>query len=209
MAENTEEKASVVSDEAPVVVPEEPLAPTQITPRITGYNFKPVSKLLEDALEEAPPAESEDPMELAMKPRRYPFAMDMILGLGLLLAVGGFTIGLFKMYVTHSAKQYMADSNYPAAINILKKNPLPPFFNVDGNDPRELLDQALYSDAMKRISEDNDVPGAVSELEQIRPGSSYFDNAQQILSENFEPAPTTLQGGVAAAEDHGQAAGKH
>jgi len=166
-------------------------------PRITAYKLKPVSKLLDDALAEAPPAnETEDIVETASKRRRYPLVFDIVLGAGLLVAVGGFTIGLFKMYVTYSAKQSIADNNYAAAIKILQKNPMPPGFSVAGNDPQDLLDQALYADGMKKISEDNDVRGGIAELEQIRPGSQYFDNAQTILSENFEPSSTQLTGGV-------------
>lgn len=168
---------------------------TEDLPRWTGTKFKPVSKLLDDVLADAPPVEADDSSQ-PTKRVRYPIFLDVLLGLGLLVAVAGFTIGLFKMYITHSAKQHLAEDNYTAAIEILRKNPLPPFFNVDGNDPRELLDQALYSDAMKRITEENDVKGALAELEQIRPGSAYFDNAQEILSENFEPSTTTLTGGV-------------
>lgn len=161
----------------------------------TGTRFKPVHKILTEVLEEAPPL-TEDGEIVLRKRIRYPLFIDLALGLGLLVAVAGFTIGLFKMYVTHSAQQHMADNNYEAAINVLKKNPLPPFFSVDGNDPQELLDQALYADAMKRMTEEQDVDGALRELEQIRPGSQYFDNAQQIIAEKFLPSSTMLTGGV-------------
>jgi hypothetical protein len=199
MAEQTEEKpAHEEAKTEPAPTPTENGGEPAIDPRATGWKYKPVSKIIDEVMQDAPPAEAElPPVEVAAKRRRYPLVFDILLAAGLLVAVGGFTIGLFKMYVTASAKQYMADSNYQAAISLLRKNPLPPFFNVDGNDPNELLDQALYSDAMKRMSEDNDLPGAISELEQIRPGSAYFDNAQKMLSENFEPSPTQLTGGVA------------
>lgn len=150
-----------------------------------------VSKILDEVLEDEPPS-----AEAGKSRTRHLIVLDLFLAAGLLLSTAGFTIGLFKMYITHSAQQSLMSHNYRAAIEILRGNPLPPFFSMDGNDPDDLLAQALYLDAIKRIDEDSDLPGGLKELQEIRPGSRYFTLAQQILAEHFVPADTQLEGKV-------------
>lgn len=148
-----------------------------------------VSKILDAVLEEdVPEGDSAD----SQARFRCPVLVDGLLGAGLLIAVAGFTIGLFKMYVTHQAQQYILQQDYQRAIVLLHHNPLPPIFNVDGKEPDETLAQALWLDSLKK-SESGDTNGALSELEQIRPGSKYFDEAQRTLADNFEPSGTVLQ----------------
>jgi hypothetical protein len=154
-----------------------------------------VSKLLDEVLEEPEPPPG-------ARKFRHPMILDIALAVGLLAALGGFTVGLFKMYITHSAEQSIMRHNYKAAIAILQGAPLPGFFTIPGSDPDELLSQALYLDAMDKLEVDNDVDGALKELQQIRPGSRYFDLAQELIKENFEPSSTTLQGGAEHIEEH-------
>ena len=111
--------------------------------------------------------------------------LDIVLAIGLLVAMGGFTVGLFKMYLTHSAQQSIFQHNYKAAIAILKGAPVPGLFAIPGSDPEELLNQALYLDAMDKLEVDNDVEGALTELKQIKSGSRYYSLAQEIIDENI------------------------
>lgn len=161
-----------------------------------------VSKILDQVLDEPDPA---------VTPRKikHPMILDVGLAVGLLVAMGGFTIGLFKMYLTHSAEQSITQHNYKAAIGILKGAPLPGFFVIPGSDPEELLSQALYLDAMNKLDVDNDVEGALKELQQIKPGSRYFVLAQEIIQENFVPASVTLQGGAEHLETDPQKQPEH
>ncbi len=153
-----------------------------------------VSRILDEVLEE--------PVRETPSGRRFrhPMLLDFGLGIGLLVAMAGFTIGLFKMYLIHSADQSITQHNYKAAIALLKGSPLPACFNISGPDADELLSQALYLDAMEKIDVENDTDGAMKELSQIRPGSRYFSLAQEILSDNFVPSATTLQGSAEQIE---------
>ncbi|HEY9868840.1 MAG TPA: hypothetical protein V6D08_06720 [Candidatus Obscuribacterales bacterium] len=158
-----------------------------------------VSKILDEVLQEPEPAP-------AARRFRHPMILDVVLAIGLLVAMGGFTIGLFKMYLTHSAEQSITQNNYKAAIAILKGAPLPGFFSIPGSDPDELLAQALYLDAMDKIDQDNDIDGAIKELQQIKPGSRYFALAQKIIEEHHTPSPLFLQGGTEHVETNPQPA---
>lgn len=151
-----------------------------------------VSKILDEVLEE------DIPVGRSFK---HPMILDLMLAAGLLIAMGAFTVGMFKMYITHSAEQAITQHNYKAAIAILKGAPFPGFLNFPGTNLDELLSQALYLDAMDKLEVDNDVDGALNELQQIKPGSRFFELAQTIISENFEPSPTLLQGGAQVIED--------
>src|SRR5262249_52531357 len=105
-------------------------------------------------------------LEQAPLPRRFKQTMvfDILLAFGLLLIVGGFTTGLMRIYITHMAKQSIYQHNYKAAITILKRNPIPDFFQGFGSDPNELLNQALYLDAMDKLEANPDDQAALSQL---------------------------------------------
>src|SRR5205814_10177421 len=75
-----------------------------------------VSKILDEVLEEPEPPPGG-------RRFRHPMILDLILRAGLLVAMGGFTVGLFKMYLVHSAQQAIWQHNYKAAIGILKGAP--------------------------------------------------------------------------------------
>ena len=148
-----------------------------------------VSNILDEVLEE--PSETEIPRRF-----KHPMWLDLVLAVGLLVAMGGFAIGLFKIYLTHTAEQCITQGNYKVAIALLRGAPFPGLFVFPGSDADELLNQAMYQDAMDRIDSDNDVDNALKELQQIRAGSRYFSLAQEFIKDNFEPSPRTLQGGV-------------
>jgi hypothetical protein len=152
-----------------------------------------ISKILDEVLDE--------PEEPVTEGRlKHPMWLDGVLAAALLVTVGGFTLGLFKIYITHNAEQSITQHNYKAAIALLKGAPFPGFFTIPGADPAELLNQALYLDAMDKLEVDNNVDAALNELQQIRPGSRFFGLAQEIINENFEPSSTTLQGGAEITE---------
>jgi hypothetical protein len=152
-----------------------------------------VSKILDEVLEE--------PMESGSSGRlKHPMILDIVLAVSLLVAMAGFTIGLFKMYLTHSAEQSITQHKYEAAIAILKGAPLPGFFSVDGSDPTELLNQALYLDALDKMENQNDIDGALNQLQQITAGSRFFALAQEIIHNNYEPSSTMLKMGVEHSE---------
>lgn len=146
-----------------------------------------VAKILDELLEEEIPEEA-----LGKNRFRYPLVIDAVLALGLLIAVAGFTVGISKMFVTHQAQQYIMASDYRAAIMLLRSTPLPQAFGVDGSDPDEALSQALYLDSLTKFDKGENDP-ALKQLEQIRAGSKYFDQAQRLLTDNFVPADTMLE----------------
>lgn len=128
---------------------------------------------------------------------KHPLFLDVILAVGLLVAMAGFSIGMFKIYITHSAKQSINQQNYRAAIALLKGTPLPGFFNIAGSeDSVELLNRALYLDAISKLEMNRDDASALEELQQIRPGSGYFELAQDLLRDNSPPPKLQLEGGA-------------
>lgn len=160
-----------------------------------------VSHLLSDVLQD------EAPQQNYKGGLRFPMILDLLLGAGLLVAVGGFTIGLFHMYLVHSASQSISEQRYKAAIAILKGAPLPVVFARPGSETEELLSKARYLDAMEKLENTMDKPDsepeireALNELGQIQPGSKYFALAQEAINENTEPAPVMLQGGAETTE---------
>lgn len=153
-----------------------------------------VSHLLTDVLGDT---ESD---EIQLKGLRFPMVFDLLLGAGLLVAVGGFTVGLFHMYLVHSASQCISEERYKAAIHILKGAPLPQVFARPGSDTEELLSKARYLDAMKKLEAGQEINDALKELSAIQPGSKYFALAQEAINENTEPAPMMLQGGAETTE---------
>jgi hypothetical protein len=111
--------------------------------------------------------------------------------------MAGFSIGMFKIYITHSAKQSINQQNYHAAIVLLKGTPLPGFFNIAGSeDTVELLNRALYLDAISKLEINREDQSALDELQQIRPGSGYFELAQDLLRDNSPPPKLQLEGGA-------------
>ncbi|HEY9785632.1 MAG TPA: hypothetical protein V6D17_09545 [Candidatus Obscuribacterales bacterium] len=150
-----------------------------------------VSKILDEVLEE--------PVEPATGHHgfKHPMILDIFLGVALLIAMSGFSIGMFKIYVTHSAKQSINQHNYKAAIVLLKGTPFPGFFTMSGSeDTLELLNRALYLDAIEKLEVNNEDESALKELEQIQPGSGYFELAQDILRDHAKPSRVQLEGGA-------------
>lgn len=127
---------------------------------------------------------------------RHPMLVDCALALGLLVAMGGFTIGMIKIYITHSAEQSITQRNYKAAIAILRGLPLPGFFMVYGKDPEELLNQALYLDAMDKLDANFEDQSALDELQKISAGSRFFDLAQQMIKDRSKPSPMKFEGSL-------------
>ena len=150
-----------------------------------------IYRLLDEALQEAPP-----PKTTPEGGRAYihPIVLDMVLALGLLVAMGGFTIGLLKIYITHSAEQSITQRNFKAAIAILRGAPLPGLFTVPGKDPQELLNQALYLEAMEKLDANSEDEAALRELTEIQPGSKFFDFAQEIVKDHTVPSAIQLEG---------------
>jgi len=124
---------------------------------------------------------------------KQPMVFDILLAVGLLVAVGGFTSGLIRIYVTHVAKDNINQHNYKAAINILKRNPVPDFFSGFGSDPNELLNQALYLDAIEKLEEDPNNQTAINQLNKINAGSRFFSHAQQLINEKTVPSDIKLE----------------
>ncbi|PZM86024.1 MAG: hypothetical protein DKT66_01055 [Candidatus Melainabacteria bacterium] len=133
---------------------------------------------------------------------KHPLFLDVILACGLLVAMAGFSIGMFKIYITHSAKQSINQQNYKAAIGLLKGTPLPGFFNIAGSeDSVELLNRALYLDAINKLETNREDQSAINELQEIRPGSGYFELAQDLLRDNSPPPKLQLEGGASHDAD--------
>lgn len=159
------------------------------SPRRTFTQLR-VSKILDDVLDE------QKEIEESPQKSRHPLLLDIALGLGLLVAVGAFTVGLFHMYLAHSATQSIIGKNYKAAIHMLKGAPFPEIFNMPGTETGDLLPQALYLDAVEKIDSGAKLDEALKELSEIRPGSKYFALAQELIEDNTEPAPMYLEGGT-------------
>jgi hypothetical protein len=139
-------------------------------------------------------AEIADPELTAQAPRaaqktyKHPMVVDILLALGLLFAMAGLTISFVKAYTTHSAKTNIMQGNYKAAIGILRNSPIPDLFDGTSED---LLNQALYLDAMEKLDADRDHQTALQELAKISVGSRFYDQAQDQLRQLTAPAPTS------------------
>jgi hypothetical protein len=75
---------------------------------------------------------------------------------------------------------------------------------VKGRDPQDLLNQALYLEAMDKLDANADDPSAIHELTQIQPGSKFFDLAQEIVKDHTVPSSVQLEGNAehqASAKD--------
>jgi hypothetical protein len=146
-------------------------------------------KVLNDVLQEADLSTPE-----AKKKYRHPLYVDGLLALGLLVAVGGFTIGAVKIYITHTAKNYISQRHYSEAIPLLAGAPLPGWFMVEGENPEELLNEARYLDAMDKLDANNNDEAAIKELEKIKPGSRFHAMANDILQDHAVPSKMQLSG---------------
>ena len=146
-----------------------------------------VSHILDEVLEE--------PEETAIRHNRHPLIVDFLLAGCLLATMGAFSAGLVKMYVSHSAEQSIIQRNYPAAIVLLEGAPFPDLFSPPGSEPKELLNQALYLDAMEKLNASSEDQTALKELEKIDASSGFFELAQETLKAHFKPSAVQLQGG--------------
>lgn len=156
-----------------------------------------VSHILDEVLEES--AETAALPEETRKRLRYPMVIDLVLGLGLLVATGGFTLGLFNMYLVHAAADSINKSNYEAAVHILRGAPMPQVFAAPGSDTEELMSQAIYLDSFEKTKQGR-VEDAILQLKLIKPGSKYFPGAQHLIGENTERAEVLLEGGAETLE---------
>lgn len=162
---------------APIASPEEP------------HIIDNAPKVLNNVLQEADLSTPE-----AKKKYRHPMYLDGLLALGLLVAVGGFTIGAIKIYITHTAKNYISQRHYAEAIPLLAGAPLPGWFTVEGENPEELLNEARYLDAMDKLDANKDDESAIKELEKIKPGSRFHAMSNDILEDHAIPSKTQLSG---------------
>jgi hypothetical protein len=153
-----------------------------------------VSSILDNVLDEAKTVEAET--QGGKRSFKHPLIIDFVLGLGLLFAMAGFTSGLMRMYVSHSAENCITEGNYKAAIALLEGSKLPDFFVAPSTEPRELLNRAYWMDAMRRLNDYDSDPVALKELERIMPDSEFFEMSQQILTEHTTPSTLTLSGGA-------------
>lgn len=156
-----------------------------------------VSHILDEVLEES--AETAALPEETRKRLRYPMFVDLFLGFGLLVAMGGFTVGLFNMYLVHAAADSINKSNYEAAVHILSGAPMPQVFAMPGSDTEELMSQAIYLDAFEKTKAGR-IDDAIQQLKLIKPGSKYFAGAQHLISDNTERAEILLEGGAETLE---------
>lgn len=148
-----------------------------------------ISKILDEVLDET----SEAPKKQRLA---HPLILDVLIGCGLLVAMGGFSVGLFKIYVAHSAQQSINQHNYRAAIALLRGSPLPGWFSFTGAAPDadELLNRALYLDSMERLELNDADNEAIIQLSKIQPGSHYFLLAQDTLRTHYKPSSRQLSG---------------
>jgi hypothetical protein len=153
-----------------------------------------VSKILDEVLEEPEPP-------IPGKRFKHPVLLDVALAIGLMVALFGFTVGLLRMYTAHMARDSITRGDYKSAIHLLKGTPMPGFFAIPGDDPQEMLNQAYYLDALQKYEQLNDVDGALAEMQNIQPGSHYFQLAQDLIEANTIPSQTSLQGGTSVTEE--------
>ena len=127
------------------------------------------------------------------KTYKHPMAVDILLALGLLFAMAGLTVSFVKGLTTHSAKTNIMQGNYKAAIGILRSSPIPEFFGgTSADNSEDLLNQALYLDAMTKLDADRNDQTAVQELAKISAGSRFYDLAQDQLRQLAQPEPKPL-----------------
>jgi len=119
-----------------------------------------------------------------LKTYKHPMAVDVMLAFGLLFAMAGLTVSFVKGLNTHSAKTNIMQGNYKAAIGILRSSPIPEFFGgTSADNSEDLLNQALYLDAMEKLDANRDDQTALQELAKISASSRFFDLAQDQLKQ--------------------------
>jgi hypothetical protein len=156
-------------------------------PKFPRHQAKIFNELLERT---APEIKAEGPTY------RHPVIIDGLLAVGLLIAMAGFTLGAVKIYIVHEARHDITDRRYTEAISLLKSAPLPGLFQVNGESPEDLLDQAHYLDAIEKLDVDKSDQAALHELDSIRSGSRFFEMANNIKDEHAPVSPIKLEGGT-------------
>lgn len=142
------------------------------------------------------------------KTYKHPMAVDIFLAFGLLFAMAGLTVSFVKGLTTHSAKTNIMQGNYKAAIGILRSSPIPEFFGgTSADNSEDLLNQALYLDAMTKLDADRDDKTAVQELTKISTGSRFYDLAQDQLRQLSQPDSNTPATSPSATQSPEAAAG--
>lgn len=115
---------------------------------------------------------------------KHPMAIDLFLAIGLLFAMGGLTVSFVRSYITHSANASIIQGNYKAAIGILRSSPIPEVLGGIGSDEGDdLLNKALYLDALEKLDANADDPTALQELAKISPHSRFYDSAQTLIKQ--------------------------
>lgn len=189
-SESTESSVNVPSSESGEV--ERPIISGRDT--LTQIHL---SKILDEVLEEPVGA---GVGQSTTGGKRFPLVIiELLLGLGLLVAVGGFVIGMLHMYVVHSAQQCINQEDYERAIVILRGAPVPELFCLPGSEAEEMLNQALYMEGLQRIKEGDKAAG-IRRLQEVRAGSRFFINAHKLIGESDEPASIMLEGGTEKIE---------
>jgi hypothetical protein len=118
---------------------------------------------------------------------KHPMMVDIMLALGLLFAMGGLTISFVRSYITHSAQTSILQGNYKAAIGILRSSPIPDILgNLGSDDGEDLLNKALYLDAMEKLDANVNDPTALQELAKIEANSRFYDSAQTQIRQITE-----------------------
>lgn len=156
--------------------------------RLESADLTSIDRIADKLLAEAAVAKNTGSSLPAQKPSgekktyKHPMVIDILLALGLLFAMGGLTVSFVKAYTTHSAKLSIMQGNYKAAIGILRGSPIPELFGGTSNDNSEdLLNQALYLDAMEKLDANRDDQTALQELAKITSSSRFYDLAQDQL----------------------------
>ncbi|MBK7838741.1 MAG: hypothetical protein QG625_175 [Cyanobacteriota bacterium erpe_2018_sw_39hr_WHONDRS-SW48-000098_B_bin.30] len=128
---------------------------------------------------------------------KHPMIIDLAIAFGLLFAMGALTISFVRSYIAHSAKTSIMQGNFKAAIQIIKGAPVPDVFGGAGaENSEELLNQALYLDAIEKLDNDRNDPSAPQELAKVSPQSRYYDDAQaelELLKQKKREAPVPIE----------------
>lgn len=152
-------------------------------------------KLMAQALKSEEPQETTPPRP-QLKSYKHPMVVDLAIAMGLLFAMGALTVGFVQTYVANSARTSIMQGNYKAAIQILRGAPIPDVFGGSGSENSdELLNKALFLDAMEKLDNNRADQTALQELGKITPGSRFYDMArgqlEQLANEEREHGSKT------------------